>query len=56
MQDNQSTSRSHGLKFIQLMKNRGLHTGIKRMVMLLGAGPSTTPIQREVFDSVEHKQ
>ncbi|GFV33665.1 uncharacterized protein TNCV_4567801 [Trichonephila clavipes] len=62
MQDNQSTSWSHDLKFIQFMRNRALHSGRKRTPYkaLFACAPrvelSTTPISREVFDAVEDKQ
>ena len=59
MQDNQSISWSHGLKFIHLMKNRAFHSGIKRRPYkaMFGCAPivglSTIHISREVFDTVE---
>lgn len=40
------------LKFIQLMKIRGLHSGIKRMLCKASVGLSRTPIPKEVFVSV----
>lgn len=38
------------------MKNRVLHPGLKSMLYEARVGLSTTPIPREVFDSVEHEQ
>lgn len=68
MQDNQSTSWSNGLKFIQFMKNRAFHYGIKRArdfntIMVLTpyedtfgctarVGLSTTAIWKEALNSL----
>lgn len=58
MQDNQSTSWSNGLKFIQFMKNRAFHSGIKRSPYeaMFGCaarvGLSTTAIPKEALNSL----
>ncbi|XP_055947020.1 KRAB-A domain-containing protein 2-like [Argiope bruennichi] len=58
MQDNQSTSWSNGLKFIQFMKNRAFHFGIKRFPYedMFGCaarvGLSTAAIPKEALNSL----
>ncbi|XP_035207888.1 KRAB-A domain-containing protein 2-like [Stegodyphus dumicola] len=62
MQDNQSTSWSHGVKFIQFIKNRALHSSTQRTLLevMFGCasrvGLDTAPIPREVLDAVEDEQ
>lgn len=59
MQDNQSTSWSNGLKFIQFMKNRAFYSGIKSpppYEVMFGCaarvGLSTTAIWKEALNSL----
>ena len=58
MQGNQSTSWSNGLKFIEFMKNRTCHSGIKRSLYeaMFGCAArvelSTTAILKEALNSL----